>query len=132
MNKEFKPGQRWRMRDGDIATIESVDRSMEYPVLYSYRHGDGRDRRTARLDGRYSDREECRFDLIEQCDTQTPAPEQPLGAFLQAARNDLVEQALRFAEIADSVASNRNWESVVKLKMLTAMLQQVIEQEGTL
>ena len=131
MNKEFKPGQRWLMRSGEVATIEEVNAANNYPVLYSFSSACGLQTRTARMDGRHSDKHETQVDLMRPCDT-CEAPEQPLGAFLQAARNDLVEQALRFAEIADSVAAKRNWESVVKLKLLTAMLQQVIEQEGTL
>jgi hypothetical protein len=119
------------MRSGQVATIEEVNLARNYPVLYSFPSACGKQTRTARMNGRHSDKHETQVDLMRPCDP-CEAPEQPLDAFLQAARNDLVEQALRFAEIADGVASNRNWESVVKLKMLTAMLQQVIEHEGTL
>ena len=132
--KEFKAGQRWVMRNGEVATIEEVNAANNYPVLYTFLPlGYGLQTRTAKMNGRHSDKHESQVDLMWPFgEKHQPAPEQPLDAFLQAARNDLVEQALRFAEIADSVASNHSWESVVKLKMLTAMLQQVIEHEGTL
>ena len=58
--------------------------------------------------------------------------QQELDEYLRISRDDLFSQALRLIEIADDTAQKRNWESVVKLKMLTAMLQQVIEHEGTL
>jgi hypothetical protein len=133
MSNEFKVGQRWLMRNGDVAIIETIDRTKEFPVVYSYRWDDGRERRTARLDGRYSDRQESQFDLVELLDkSANPQPQLELSDYLRMSRDDLVSQAQRFIEIADSVATKRNWESVVKLKMLKAMLQQVIEHEGTL
>jgi hypothetical protein len=133
MNKEFRAGQRWLMRNREVAIIETIDPTMEFPVLYSYRWDDGRERRTARLDGRYSDRQESQFDLVELLDkSANPQPELSLDDYLRISRDDLVSQTLRLIEIADSVAQKRSWESVVKLKMLKMMLQQVIEHEGTL
>jgi hypothetical protein len=129
MSKEFKVGQRWLMRNGQVATIETIDPSEAYPVSFSF----SGQTRSVGLDGMwYSEKQKTNYDLMEPLDKSQPQLELSLDDYLRISRDDLVSQTLRLIEIADKTAEKRNWESVVKLKMLKAMLQQVIEHEGTL